>query len=103
LSTTVAEIAFSRPAEKARCALASIRSCSLAPCRRQGRDGRADAEPGRDRQRGQQPERRAANAGFRVGYRDASQFTREYKRLFGEPPMRDVERLRGAALERVAL
>jgi AraC-like DNA-binding protein len=39
----------------------------------------------------------AASAGFRVGYSDASQFTREYKRLFGSPPMRDVERLRRSA------
>src|SRR5215203_3644239 len=39
----------------------------------------------------------AAGAGHRVGYSDASQFNREYKRLFGEPPMRDVERLREAA------
>jgi AraC-like DNA-binding protein len=39
----------------------------------------------------------AANAGYRVGYSDASHFTREYKRLFGAPPMRDVERLREAA------
>jgi AraC-like DNA-binding protein len=38
----------------------------------------------------------AAGAGYRVGYSDASQFTREYKRLFGAPPMRDVERLREA-------
>lgn len=36
----------------------------------------------------------AAGAGAHVGYRDASQFTREYKRLFGAPPMRDVARLR---------
>jgi AraC-like DNA-binding protein len=36
----------------------------------------------------------AASAGHRVGYGDASQFTREYKRLFGAPPMRDIERLR---------
>lgn len=36
----------------------------------------------------------AASAGYRVGYRDASHFTREYKRLFGAPPMQDVERLR---------
>jgi len=36
----------------------------------------------------------AASAGYRVGYGDASHFTREYKRLFGAPPMRDVEQLR---------
>lgn len=36
----------------------------------------------------------AATAGYRVGYNDASHFSREYKRLFGQPPMRDVERLR---------
>lgn len=36
----------------------------------------------------------AASAGFRVGYNDASHFNREYKRLFGVPPLRDVERLR---------
>jgi len=39
----------------------------------------------------------AAHAGYRVGYDDASHFTREYKRLFGEPPMRDVQRLRAVA------
>ncbi len=39
----------------------------------------------------------AASAGYRVGYDDASQFNREYKRLFGLPPLRDVERLRQAA------
>ncbi|MBI1882504.1 MAG: AraC family transcriptional regulator, partial [Chloroflexi bacterium] len=39
----------------------------------------------------------AASAGYRVGYDDASHFNREYKRLFGIPPMRDVERLREAA------
>jgi AraC-like DNA-binding protein len=36
----------------------------------------------------------AASAAYRVGYDDASHFNREYKRLFGFPPMRDVERLR---------
>jgi AraC-like DNA-binding protein len=36
----------------------------------------------------------AASAAYRVGYDDASHFNREYKRLFGLPPLRDVERLR---------
>jgi AraC-like DNA-binding protein len=36
----------------------------------------------------------AAQAGFRVGYEDASHFNREYKRHFGKPPMQDVEQLR---------
>ena len=39
----------------------------------------------------------AASAGYRVGYGDASHFNREYKRLFGVPPMLDVHRLREAA------
>lgn len=39
----------------------------------------------------------AASVAYRVGYDDASHFNREYKRLFGLPPMRDVERLREAA------
>jgi AraC-like DNA-binding protein len=39
----------------------------------------------------------AASAGYRVGYDDAAHFNREYKSLFGLPPMRDVERLRQAA------
>ena len=45
----------------------------------------------------------AASAGYRVGYGDASHFTREYKRLFGAPPMRDVERLRETATESASL
>lgn len=34
-----------------------------------------------------------ARAGYRVGYEDPSHFSREYKRLFGKPPTRDVARL----------
>jgi len=41
----------------------------------------------------------AATAGYRVGYNDPSHFSREYKRLFGLPPLRDVERLRRFALQ----
>jgi AraC-like DNA-binding protein len=37
----------------------------------------------------------AAGAGYAVGYESASQFSREYARLFGAPPARDAERLRG--------
>ena len=45
----------------------------------------------------------AAGAAFRVGYHDAAYFNREYKSLFGLPPMRDMERLRGAARESLSL
>lgn len=44
----------------------------------------------------------AASAAYRVGYDDASHFSREYKSLFGAPPMRDVQQLRSAAREGVA-
>ncbi|MGO1072605.1 AraC family transcriptional regulator N-terminal domain-containing protein [Lysobacter sp. CA199] len=36
----------------------------------------------------------AASAGHAVGYDSPSQFSREYSRLFGAPPLRDVARLR---------
>lgn len=36
----------------------------------------------------------AASAAFRVGYQDASHFSREYKSLFGVPPTRDVQQWR---------
>lgn len=36
----------------------------------------------------------AASAGFRVGYDDPAYFSREYKKLFGAPPQRDIARLR---------
>ena len=38
----------------------------------------------------------AATAGFRVGYESPSQFSRDYSRIFGAPPARDVGRLRAA-------
>jgi AraC-like DNA-binding protein len=36
----------------------------------------------------------ASSAAFRVGYESASQFSREYSRQFGAPPMRDIAALR---------
>jgi AraC-like DNA-binding protein len=33
----------------------------------------------------------AASAAFEVGYESASQFSREYRRFFGRPPIRDVK------------
>jgi transcriptional regulator GlxA family with amidase domain len=36
----------------------------------------------------------AARAGFEVGYESASQFSGEYRRLFGAPPGQDAARLR---------
>jgi len=36
----------------------------------------------------------AASAAFEVGYESASQFNREYNRLFGQPPKRDIQTLR---------
>ena len=39
----------------------------------------------------------AASAGFEVGYESPSQFSREYARLFGAPPKRDVISLRSKA------
>ncbi|WP_039833361.1 helix-turn-helix transcriptional regulator, partial [Paenibacillus sonchi] len=38
----------------------------------------------------------AADAGYRVGYESPSQFSREYARMFGLPPIRDVKHLRGS-------
>jgi AraC-like DNA-binding protein len=36
----------------------------------------------------------AASVAFEVGYESASQFNREYRRFFGQPPMRDIRTLR---------
>ena len=38
-----------------------------------------------------------AGAGYRVGYDDPAYFNREYKSVFGVPPLRDIQRLREAA------
>lgn len=40
----------------------------------------------------------AATAGFSVGYGSPSQFSREYGRLFGAPPVRDSENLKTSLL-----
>jgi AraC-like DNA-binding protein len=39
------------------------------------------------------------HAAYEVGYESVSQFSREYSRFFGQPPMRDVRILRSAAAE----
>lgn len=41
----------------------------------------------------------AATAAFAVGYESPSQFSREYRRQFGKPPIKDVESFGGAASE----
>lgn len=41
----------------------------------------------------------AATAGHRVGYDSPSQFSREYARVFGAPPLRDVARLKAGDLQ----
>lgn len=38
----------------------------------------------------------ATQAAYQVGYESTSQFSREYARMFGAPPIRDIERLRVA-------
>ena len=40
----------------------------------------------------------ASSASAAVGYESLSQFNREYKRLFGDPPRKDVKRMREGAL-----
>ncbi|GIO12745.1 transcriptional regulator [Cohnella xylanilytica] len=39
----------------------------------------------------------ASDAAFRVGYESPSQFSREYARMYGRPPMRDVQELLGSS------
>jgi AraC-like DNA-binding protein len=45
----------------------------------------------------------AATVAFEVGYESASQFNREYSRLFGQPPIRDMRALRSPSAPRLAL
>jgi AraC-like DNA-binding protein len=45
----------------------------------------------------------AATAGHSVGYESPSQFSREYKRIFGAPPARDIARLRDSPAWQQAL
>jgi transcriptional regulator GlxA family with amidase domain len=40
----------------------------------------------------------ASTAAFRVGYESPSQFSREYRRLFGTPPSKDIADRRGQPL-----
>jgi transcriptional regulator GlxA family with amidase domain len=39
----------------------------------------------------------ASKAAFEVGYESPSQFSREYSRMFGAPPARDIKSLKAAA------
>lgn len=43
----------------------------------------------------------ASGAAFQVGYESPSQFNREYRRLFGAPPVQDVSRLKERVLTTV--
>ena len=43
----------------------------------------------------------AGTAGHQVGYESQSQFSREYARQFGEPPLRDVGRVRRSLMDRL--
>jgi AraC-like DNA-binding protein len=44
----------------------------------------------------------ASDVAFAVGYESASQFSREYLRQFGAPPVRDLRRLR-QSIENLAI
>jgi AraC-like DNA-binding protein len=45
----------------------------------------------------------ATHAAYEVGYESVSQFSREYSRFFGQPPMRDVRTLRLAGAQELHL
>ena len=44
----------------------------------------------------------ATTAAYDVGYESVSQFSREYSRFFGQPPMRDVKALREGRVEPIS-
>ena len=44
----------------------------------------------------------AATAAFQVGYESPSQFSREYNRLFGNSPLRDITNLRQTTAHELA-
>ncbi|GIP26439.1 hypothetical protein J23TS9_15690 [Paenibacillus sp. J23TS9] len=45
----------------------------------------------------------AAEAAFQVGYESPSHFSREYARMFGVPPIRDVHRLRSSLVNEMSV
>lgn len=45
----------------------------------------------------------AAEAAFQVGYESPSHFSREYARMFGLPPVRDVRRLRSSLVDEITV
>ncbi|OZB98720.1 AraC family transcriptional regulator [Paenibacillus sp. XY044] len=45
----------------------------------------------------------AAEAAFQVGYESPSHFSREYARMFGQPPVRDVRLLRSALVDEMVV
>jgi AraC-like DNA-binding protein len=45
----------------------------------------------------------ATNAAFEVGYESVSQFNREYSRMFGQPPMRNIRTLRNSKVVMIDL
>jgi len=45
----------------------------------------------------------AATVAYEVGHESASQFNRDYSRLFGQPPMRDIPNLRPPSTARLEL
>jgi AraC-like DNA-binding protein len=40
----------------------------------------------------------ATSAAYEVGYESVSQFNRQYRRFFGQPPMRDIKTLRAPSV-----